>query len=423
MNRNRLFTSSTLYLLLTLSLLLDPSAGMSAQLPELSGFLGIQTETSSVSREPSVAYNSVRDEFLVVWWDDGASADGIFAQRVKSDGTLEGSKLTIDNLDGNINWQPDVAYSPMHDQYFIVYTYESPGNSYDVWGRIVNGDGSLGAWRSINLDSHRQWNPAVAYNIAHDEFLVVYENWVDASGYTRDIEAIRIDASTWTQQSGRNIATGAGEFRTAPDVAYDPSQNSYLIAYTYQSSSSADGDILATLCSYDLSTLSSEIEVIYNTYEQNSVALAAADNEYLAVWQDGPNNGYRTIYARRVGGDGSLPTSPFLIDGVTDKIMGEPAVAYGHACGYMILWEYDTEGPTDYDLMANYVMPNSNQLEVATFPMDDTALSQHFPAVACSPGGKCLMVEEDVANFNIYGRFALRKRFINMSPVFHLLLE
>jgi len=383
--------------------------GKTALAPQLSlWFINIRVADSIDNLEPAVAYNSNHDEYLVVWWDDQGSTYAVYAQRVDSDGTLKGSQpITVVHSSGYKNWQPDVAYSPTHDEYLIVYTYEASASDYDVWARRVAWDGS---WMSseirINGDSDIQWNPAVAYNSDADEYLVVYENWW--AGGLRDIAAQRVRASDGALQSWRNIATGTGELRTYPDVAYDPAQNYYLIAYTYQSSAGADGDIFGKVTSWNMGYLSNEIQIINNTNLQDDVALAASENEYLAVWQDGPSTSWRTIYGRRISGDGSLPSNPFLIAEHTNKVLAAPAVGYGAGYGYLVTWEYDTQATSDYDIYARYVMPGQDQAAGEEFAIDDGDAAQRNPAVACNSIGDCLLVEQDnygVTDYEIRGRF------------------
>ena len=83
-------------------------------------------DASLDSGEPAVAYNSVRDAYLVVWEDAQASEIAIYAQRVGSDGQLQGGRITVAAYATYTSTQPAVAYSPTTDQYLVVYTTEPP---------------------------------------------------------------------------------------------------------------------------------------------------------------------------------------------------------------------------------------------------------------------------------------------------------
>ena len=69
---------------------------------------------------PSVAYNSQRQEYLVVWSNDRAGNDDIRAQRVSKDGALIGGSFYISAGPGADRRYPDVAYNTQQDQYLVV---------------------------------------------------------------------------------------------------------------------------------------------------------------------------------------------------------------------------------------------------------------------------------------------------------------
>ena len=302
-----------------------------------------------------------------------------------------------------------MAYSPAQDEYLIVYTYEPSADDYDIWARRVKWDGSwMSAEISINLEAGKQWNPAVAYNSQNNEYLVVYENWW--AGGLRDIAAQRVDASDGSLLSWRNIATGTGEERVFPDVAYNAARNEYLIAYTFGVGS--DGHIYGKVASANLGMLGSEIHICDDSYDQDFPAVAAGPDEYLVVWEDGNwgTNDY-DVFAWRADGDGTPQgsTARFEIDGLGDgNLHVDPAVAYGGGYGYLVAWRYFDAGLSGQDVHGRYVMPVQDSAAGDAFAIDNGSDSQANPAIACAPSGDCLVVEEDDwpgADFEIRGRF------------------
>ena len=71
---------------------------------------------------PAIAYNSTHEEYLVVWskWVDDYTRD-IWARRVGCTGTLH-ETIVVATSPGEIREDAQVAYSPVQDAYFIVYT-------------------------------------------------------------------------------------------------------------------------------------------------------------------------------------------------------------------------------------------------------------------------------------------------------------
>lgn len=377
-----------------------------AQTPPLSSvFIDIWVDEID-NLNPAVAYNSRHNEYLVVWENDRGATRDIYAARVTPDGIVK-STFTIVSNANRWNWLPDVAYSPVQDEYLVVYAYKVSTVDYDIWARRVRWNGS---WMSgeipVNRESGKQWYPAVAYNSHDDEYLVVYENyWSDT---LRDIAAQRIKAADGSLLSWRNIASAANTIRRLPDVAYNATRNEYLIAYTYQSNSTANGHIFGKITSANMGDLSSEIQVVYNTYDQDGVALAAGPDEYFAVWQDGPSPSHRTIYGRRLSATG-VP-HPFVpIADHAGKVCTEVAVAYGPVYGYLINWRYVLTA-SDNNIYGRYVRAGQNTAAGSEFIIDDTSQIQRSPAVACATTGDCLVVEED--NWPGGGDFEIRGRFV-----------
>ncbi len=383
------------------------------QSPQLSAFINIWLEFGVDNLNPAIAYNSRHDEYLVVWENDRGATRDIYARRVASDGTVKSWFSVVSNAN-KWNWLPDVAYSPAQDEYLIVYAYNFSATDYDIYARRVNWNGSsMSPEIPIDTDTDKDWYPAVAYNSQNDEYLVVYEKYI--SGTRRDIEAQRVKASDGSLLSWRNIAGAANQIRRLPDVAYNATRNEYLIAYTYQSPPTADGDIFGKVTSANMGTLSSEIQIVYNTYEQDTVALAAGPDEYLAVWEDGPSPTHRTIYGRRVSGTGTL--QPFIpIADHSGQACIEPAVAYGAGYGYLVAWRYASGGTTGDDVYGRYVMPGQDSPAGSEFAIDNDTSSQRAPAVACATTGDCLMAEED--NNSAGGDYEIRGRLVWLYHVY-----
>lgn len=394
------------------STLAAPQTGITSLAPPLEDFIHIWTGDGVDNLAPAVAYNSLHDEYLVVWENDRGATHDIYARRVSGDGQVL-SWFTIVSNANYWNWLPDVAYNPVADEYLVVYTYNSVSTGNDIWGRRVAWNGSsMSTEIPIAVDAGSQWYPAVDYNSQNDEYLVVYEN--DWGGGLRDIAAQRVDADG-ALLSWRNIASDPNTVRRLPDVAYNAAQNEYLIAYTYDFPT--DGDIWGKVASANLGTLGAEIFIVDNTNNQDGVSLAAGPNEYLAVWEDGPQTATeRTIYSRRVSATGAL--SPLIpIATHTGEFCIEPAVAYSPIFGYLITWRYvPTTGV--WDLYGRYVNAGQDLVSSDEFVIDDDPHAQKSPALDCSTAGDCLVVEEDNSSMTGPVDYEIRGRLVRPFQVF-----
>ncbi len=380
--------------------------------PPLDAFIHIWTGDGVDNLGPAVAYNHLHDEYLVVWENDRGATRDIYARRVSGGGELL-SFFTIVSNASYWNWLPDVAYNPVLDEYLVVYTFNDPMTDNDIWGRRVAWDGSsMSTEIPIVTDAGSQWYPAVAYNNQNDEYLVVYEN--DWGSGLRDIAAQRVDADGMLL-SWRNIASDPNTVRRLPDVTYNATQNEYLIAYTYDFPT--DGDIRGKIASANLGTLGAEIMIVDNTNNQDGVSLAAGPNEYLAVWEDGPQmSTERTVFSRRVTAAGGL--EPFIPIAVhSGEACVEPAVAYSPVFGYMITWRY-VPAPGIWDVYARYVNAGQDTVSSDEFAIDDDITSQKSPAIACASSGDCLIVEEDNSSMTGPVDSEIRGRIVSPYPAF-----
>ncbi|MGB5933949.1 MAG: hypothetical protein WBH57_12900 [Anaerolineae bacterium] len=386
--------------------------------PILGWFIDIWVDTVD-NYNPAVAYNGLHDEYLVVWWNDRGATRDIYARRVGSDGTVK-SWFSVVSNPNKWNWLPDVAYSPAQDEYLIVYAYNVTSTDYDLWARRIKWDGSwMSAEFPIDNDVDKDWYPALAYNSQNDEFLVVYEKYVSST--RRDIEAQRVRASDGVLLSWRNIAGVANQGRRLPDVAYNVTRNEYLIAYTMDpgiviTPTLGVQDIYGKVASANLGTLSSEIHICDDAYDQDSANVAAGPDEYLVVWEDGAlGTSDYDIYGRRVSGAGTPQgaSGGFPIAAATANLHVEPDVAYGAGYGYLVTWRYASGTSSGNDLYGRHVMPGQDSATGNEFAIDSGADSQRSPALACAPSGDCLVVEEDnwpAGDYEIRGRFVMPHR-------------
>jgi len=386
--------------------------------PQLGAFLNIWLENID-NLEPAVAYNSIDDQYLVVWSNSrgGGTTTDIYARRVKSDGTLL-SFFTIAHNAGFHNYEPAVAFSVAQREYLVVYTYDSVVTDSDIWARRVSWDGAT-LYPEFQIGrpdrSGKQHHPAVTYNSDADEYLVVYQNsW----GGSSDVDAARIKASDGSQPSWANIAAGTGQFRSYPSVAHCPASNYYLIAYTYQPTSQANpGDIFAKVSSWNMGYISAEEHICDDSNNQGRVAVAASPQEFLAVWEDSPSSSTTELYARRVD-NGGTPLGPgggYWVAGNPGEFDQQPSATFGAGNSYLVAWHrFSSTG--DYNVVGRLLQPGLDYSPFSEFNLDNDVQAQMHPAVACGAHAACLMAEEDANSAG--GDFEIRGRLLWTLHIF-----
>jgi hypothetical protein len=91
---------------------------------------------SHIQSAPTVAYNTTRNEFLVVWLDANTSPASLRGRRLSSDGTPLAEEFLIANLSSQTFNRPKVIYASTADSYLLIWG-ESAGTTstehYSYW--------------------------------------------------------------------------------------------------------------------------------------------------------------------------------------------------------------------------------------------------------------------------------------------------
>ncbi|MEN1728606.1 MAG: hypothetical protein AAGJ52_09200, partial [Pseudomonadota bacterium] len=352
----------------------------------------------------SVAYDTVSNEYLVVWSGDeieGQLIDGefeIWGQRIDAaNGALLGARLRISDMgpDGSTAFQgqqPDVVFNATAGEFLVVWqglddSTDSPGEQ-EIWGqRIEAGTGlelgvndfrisNQGTDGASNADAR---SPAVAYNAIDDEYLVVWHG-DGATGLAN--EEFEVFGQRLEGASGARV--GAEGFRIsqmgtdgdtafdaqAADVAHNAINNEYLVVW---SGDSDEGDLVneefeiwgqaidgATGALTGGNRRLSETGPDGNgNFDADTPAVthATASNRFLVVWRGNDNPGGvgglgREIYGQLVDGatldefGADFRISDMGPDGNSGFSANVPAVVYVAADQeFEVFWNGDDTTP------------------------------------------------------------------------------
>lgn len=340
--------------------------------------------------DPAVAYNSVDNEFFVVWAADNPDfADGkleIYGQRVSvADGSNLGSAIRISFMgdsDAALQYdaqRPAVAYNPNMNEYLVAWQADDHtlgDNEVEIFARRLDGsDGSLLASQIrvshvTDMGSNRDaLNTAAAYSSQSNRYLVAWQADVQADNEVEIYGALLDDSGT-EQVSDFRISTmgidGDSAYRgQQPDVAYNGSNNEFYVVWSGDDPAQASGayeiygrhvNVLtgALLGSQQrLSTMGSADSDPNYSARKPAVAYSSSQNQYLVVWLgdddvNGADDKYE-IYGQRVsaanteeGSDTRISTTPIDPNAVYKAI--NPDVAYDAAQDqYKVVWRGDQD--------------------------------------------------------------------------------
>ncbi|MDQ3704802.1 MAG: S-layer homology domain-containing protein [Chloroflexota bacterium] len=199
----------------------------------LGGEILVSTVVVAYRYPPAVAYNSIDNQYLVVWPDNRAPDCilCIYGQRVSGAGVLVAGEVLISSQGGSfLSFGLALAYNSTGNQYLVVWDDDREGPySSDIYGQRVSGAGALlGGEISINIHESVQYSPAVAYNSTNNEYLVA---WHDYRNDAPDIYGQRVSATGTLIGGDFPISTAASD-QLVPEVAYNSTSNEYLVTWT-----------------------------------------------------------------------------------------------------------------------------------------------------------------------------------------------
>ncbi len=358
---------------------------------------------------PHVAYNSVRDQYLVVWHNFWGGSRDIYGRRLDGEGNLL-SSFTI-SAGAVDRVQPAVAYDPLNDRYLVVWSYDfhGDGSDWDVYGRLIPWNGPDAGLTEFPIETSTRTQSAseVAFAHAQQEYMVVWNN--SGGGVPRDIEGARIQLNGNLVPGGLvTVASGATD-RTNPDIAYNSDRNEYLVTYD-----DLGADILATrLTAGGVVLGGGEFGIAgwANPEGRPSVAACGGGTDrYFVAWQSlvGANN--NDVYGRFVTGGGVPDGAPLLFhDTPIDEQEPEVTCRSGSA-EFLTVWETQyssTTGPFGID--GALVSPNGTlfpHFQVRTVYAGETGVTT-LPAAVGGQQGYLVVWEHDrqgTAFQDIHGR-------------------
>jgi len=304
--------------------------------------------------QPALAYSATDDEYLVVWMQEDDTRPGVYNIRgriIAWNGGYMRPEFTIITWTDRTFWTPRVAWNSIHNEYMVVWNaFDTsgglPGTPRDITGaRVTNQDGGK------VIDTNMLAFPSdggphqvdIAYNVARDEYLIVCVIVHTEASSGNDIYGRRVAANgsplTWIEIY-KDDFDGGRKHQNAPAVATNE-QDKYMVVWEHQYSTT-DHDIFARKYNADGNPDGNSFTISSWTQDDTVPAIAAngSSKEWLTVWQraiSGGAGGY-SIHGWRWGWDGGVPS--YYLD-VVDWTFYEctaPAVA-ADIPGYLIVYE------------------------------------------------------------------------------------
>ncbi|MEM7393166.1 MAG: GEVED domain-containing protein, partial [Verrucomicrobiota bacterium] len=370
-------------------------------------FMGNDLEMASTNRDnffaaqPSVAWNSGNNEYLVTWYGDHDVAPltdndfEIFGQRLSNTGGLAGSMIRISQMgpDGTNIYQastPDVTYNETRNEYMVVWRAEDNtppvvDGEFEIYGQRISGvNGALAGSRirvsfqgneaETNTTTRRRsfaTEGKVAWSSVDDQYLVIWYGDSDDNPPLVDGEFEVF--GQWIEGDGTLTSTnfvisdmgprGTNTFRAAnPDLTYNTTDNQFLVVW-YGDDDTAplvdnENEIFGAIVNaggglavptFRISQMGDP--AVTSFVGINPVVAWNADlHSYLVAWYgDNLVDNKIEIFGQSLSAAGAELGGDVVIGGSgEDEDDGfdqfNPAVAYGNG-RYLVTWRGDSDAP------------------------------------------------------------------------------
>jgi hypothetical protein len=273
---------------------------------------------------PAAAFDTVNQRFLVVWMDGRNGDSNIYGRLVNADGSLYGSDFAISPIPPEYHRAggPKIQFDSVNVRFLVIWSGPSAGLPSNIYGQFVKPDGSLDGsliqFTDFGTDYYMGWQDT-QFDPTHERFLVTWVNQYDGHIYGQLVSA-------GGALYGPEITIGSygvGWSYTG-SLGFDPVQSRFLQAWD-----GTTGGVVGQLISADGSLYGSEFEILTQTAYFPSVVFDSKYNKTLVLART--ESPHPSVFAGQfLNPDGSLYGSEFEVAAYAESGTG-PIAASGSA--------------------------------------------------------------------------------------------
>jgi hypothetical protein len=375
---------------------------------------------------PRMAYNSVDDEFLVVWTEQGvrvqggSSLYGVAAQRFTSSGEKIGGVISpVGDPINKIILIPTPEFNMFTKEYCIGYTMS--GDGFDEYGAIINSTGeSIKEPFAISAKPKSQMHTRMAFNTQKRQYFVVYNSSENSVGISPDIKGVILNEDGTPATDEIMINNNPGD-QFNPFIVYNPTDDRYLVNwedFRHVPTWEQNGEIYGALLDSDGNVLVNDIAMIddYGTAEEgdqrhNEIAYNADKNEYFVCWTDmAPALENVGVRGRFITSKGELGGPVFVIaDDAGPQIYPHPLYIAAKK-KYFVTWEdgrnqEDTSllwrNSTNLDIYGKWMSSNGKFYSKEIVFCDDPGVQRYSSVSYTDKSDRMLVAWQDIVEEDI----------------------
>jgi hypothetical protein len=322
-----------------------------------------------LARVPSAAFNATDNTYLVVWEESDLLEEvgTIVGLRIAADGTPLGGAFRID-AGPCVDDDPSVAWNSQANEWMVVWHEDDSaacdGTLDGINGRVVDAGGTAGAVFNVSPDSAVPADePQLSYDSVNDEYLAVYER----QDGTPTVQLGQRLSPSGTPLGGElTIAADPEVFQEDSSVAFNPETGTHLVAWQLRLTVLNTTEfVLARLVTGGTGALGPIFVVSDGETDGNhpAVAFNPASGQFLVAFEDrrDPIPFLDDIRGQWVNGDGSLFGGNFVIGARAGSQDAPEEVHRNAACGTdggcLVIWADDAPETDDDDIAGRIVFP------------------------------------------------------------------
>jgi len=325
------------------------------------------------SINPALAYNHTSTDFMAVYMYDAPGDGSAYEIWGKNVHWNFFSVMPSPNPFKIFSWanrslySPRIAWNSLHNEYLVVWSALDTEHSLinDVSGVRVAPTGIVQSASPITISEDPDHSPHqvdVTYNLATDEYLVVWRRmWTGVDG---DIFGARLRGSDGWLVTPPGIFIIDANLSDQSHPAVTTNQQGRYFVVWQQLDSPGDHDIYGVELDVDGNRIGSDFPIATTLNDETVPDVAAkpgAVGDYSVVWQQGPD-GSAAVWATRLAGDEPY----FEVAAQSGWSKEVPVIAYG-APGYLIAYEH-TAPAVPTQIYARFFWPNAAFLPVTLRP-------------------------------------------------------
>ncbi len=435
----------------------------------ISQAVGAENDPELDANDPTVAFNSIEQQFVAVW-SDNADAAGfeIYARLIEIDGSLSGNQVNVSDISASDNlnaFAPSVVFNSIRHEFLVVWF----GEDFEIYARRLGPDLTwLGAETAVSdvdqLPLRGATRPRVAFNALDDEYLVVWYADDPAAGLADD------EFEIFGQRiSGAGNLIGDNDFRISdvagtgdatrsairPDVAFNALTENYLVVWSADDNNDGQVDQEFEIFGQLLDAAGNEVGandfrisgmggigvVEYDAY-MPAVAADEHNGQWLVVWYGDDdtqglideefeifgdvlagsgqalNGGFRIS---SMGGTGNTNYQAFRPDAVFNPVTREYLVSWQ---GDAVTWSGGMPSSDEYEIWARRVsdegVPIGRSCDLSDMGDDGSLFDARTSTLAVDHQGEVLALwnGSDDTEGGAVGEFGVFGQKLAETPVF-----